>query len=131
MRTTLTLDDDVAAKLKAEVRKSGRSFKQTVNEFLRLGLNAPVQGKPVKRFKVKARPLGLKPGFSYDCVNRLIEQVEQIEQAEGNADQWSLSTRIYCSTPSTPLQNSTGGRGRGSKKHFQSRSLSEWLGPRL
>ena len=39
MRTTLTLDDDVAAKLRAEARKSGRSFKETVNQVLRLGLH--------------------------------------------------------------------------------------------
>jgi hypothetical protein len=34
MRTTLTLDDDVAAKLRAETRRSGRSFRDTVNETL-------------------------------------------------------------------------------------------------
>ncbi len=37
MRTTLTLDDDIAAKLKAEARRSGRSFKAAVNDLLRLG----------------------------------------------------------------------------------------------
>ena len=38
MRTTLTLDDDVAAKLKAELRRAGRSFRDVVNETLRRGL---------------------------------------------------------------------------------------------
>ncbi len=38
MRTTLTLDDDVAAKLKAESRRAGRPFKEIVNEALRSGL---------------------------------------------------------------------------------------------
>jgi plasmid stability protein len=74
-RTTLTLDDDVAAKLKAEMRKSGKSFKETVNEILRMGLlKAPVQ--PKKRFKVRAKDMGLKPGYSYDKPWELIEQIE-------------------------------------------------------
>ena len=75
MRTTLTLEQDVAAKLRSEMRRSGKSFKETVNEFLRLGLNTR-QIRPVKPFKVKARPMGLRPGFSFDCVSRLLEQLE-------------------------------------------------------
>jgi len=38
MRTTLTLDDDVASKLRAEVQRSGGSFRKVVNETLRRGL---------------------------------------------------------------------------------------------
>jgi hypothetical protein len=38
VRSTITLDDDVAAALKLEMRKSGRAFKQVVNDTLRLGL---------------------------------------------------------------------------------------------
>jgi uncharacterized protein (DUF4415 family) len=51
MRTTLTLDDDVVAKLKEEMRRSGRSFKETVNAVLRNGLNAPKKNK-IKPFNV-------------------------------------------------------------------------------
>ena len=76
MRTTLTLDDDVAAKLDADARKSGRSFKETVNHYLRLGLNSHRQAKPGKKFKVRARDMGLRPGLNYDDVWGLIEQVE-------------------------------------------------------
>lgn len=42
MRTTLTVEDDVATALKREVRKSGRTFKDTVNDVLRRGLNSQV-----------------------------------------------------------------------------------------
>ncbi|PYY05889.1 MAG: hypothetical protein DMG69_25080 [Acidobacteria bacterium] len=38
VRTTLTLDDDVAAKLRAEARRTGSPFKQLVNNLLRLAL---------------------------------------------------------------------------------------------
>jgi len=76
MRTTLTLDDDVAAKLDADARRSGRSFKETVNHYLRLGLNAKKAAGVKKPFKVRARPLGLRPGLNYDDIWGLIEQVE-------------------------------------------------------
>jgi hypothetical protein len=58
VRTTLTIDDDVAALLKQEVRKSGRALKQVVNDRLRLGYIAAKQPER-KRFVVKAKNLGL------------------------------------------------------------------------
>jgi len=76
VRTTLTLDDDVKAKLDRETRASGKSFKETVNYYLRLGLNSPARSKPAKKFVVRARPFGLPPGLSYDNVEELIEQLE-------------------------------------------------------
>lgn len=76
MRTTLTLDDDVAAKLRSEMRKSGKSFKRTVNEFLRVGLNARREMQVGKPFKVRARPAGPRPGINFDCVSRLIHELD-------------------------------------------------------
>jgi hypothetical protein len=77
VRTTLTVDEDVAAKLKAEARRSGRSFKDTVNDALRRGLLARPGGRPRTPFKVVARDLGdLRPGLALDNVADLIEQAE-------------------------------------------------------
>ncbi len=77
MRTTLTLDEDVAAKLRAAMRRNGKSLKATVNEFLRLGLNSKHERPSRKRFRVRARDLGrLKPGLSLDSVGDLLEQLE-------------------------------------------------------
>ena len=75
MRTTLTLDDDVHAKLEAEMRKSGKSFKETVNEFLRIGLTArrEAQAQP---FEIYARDLGARPGLNFDNIEELLDQVE-------------------------------------------------------
>ena len=74
MRTTLSIDDDVANLLKKEMRQSGSSLKQTVNRLLRLGLTAaPARGKP---FAVHPRNLGLPPGLSYDNIEELIESLE-------------------------------------------------------
>ena len=77
MRTTLTLDDDVAAKLKAESRRARRSFRDVVNETLRRGLAQRRTGVARQPFKVTTRDLGnLGPGLSLDNVAELIEQVE-------------------------------------------------------
>jgi len=77
MRTTLTLDDDVAAKLQAESRREGRPFREIVNETLRRGLMTRRIPAQRKTFKVKTRDLGnLKPGLSLDRIPELIEQVE-------------------------------------------------------
>jgi len=77
MRTTLTPDEDVAAKLKAESRGTGRAFREIVNETLRRGLaSQDITARP-QAFTVTARDLGdLKPGLSLDNVAELIEQVE-------------------------------------------------------
>lgn len=58
MRTTLTLDDDVAALLKERCHARDESFKAVVNEILRVGLDAVREEAPesstyaVKPFKV-------------------------------------------------------------------------------
>jgi len=77
VRTTLTLDDDIAAKLTALARRSGRAFRAVVNETLRRGLARPTGLVTRQPFKVNARDLGqLRPGLSVDNVAELIEQVE-------------------------------------------------------
>ena len=75
-RTTITLDEDVRAKLETEMRKSGKSFKDTVNETLRLGLISRTAAHNVKPYKVRAKNLGLKPGYSFDKPWELIEEIE-------------------------------------------------------
>ena len=75
MRTTITLDADVAAKLKAESKKTGRPFKAVVNEYLRLGFTARQQLKRRDPFRVRARPLGLRAGVSID-MGELREQID-------------------------------------------------------
>jgi plasmid stability protein len=77
VRTTLTLDDDVAAKLRSEARRSGRSFRDVVNEAIRRGLATRETTESVERFKVETRDLGaLRPGLSLDNVAELLEIVE-------------------------------------------------------
>jgi hypothetical protein len=75
VRTTLSLDDDVARLLNQESRRSGTSFKETVNHFLRLGLTASKRAAR-KPFVVTPRKLGLPAGLSYDNVEQLLEILE-------------------------------------------------------
>ena len=77
MRTILTLDEDVAAKLKTESQRAGRPFREVVNEMLRRGLESRRATDQRRDFKVTARDLGnLKPGLSLDNIAELIEHVE-------------------------------------------------------
>ena len=76
MRTTLTLDDDLVAKLKAEVRRSGKSMKEVVNDYLRRGLHAHRALRTQEPFKVRAKNLKLHEGLSYENVAELLEQLE-------------------------------------------------------
>lgn len=77
MRTTLTLDDDVAAKLKSETRRTGKAFRDVVNDTLRRGLASRHPPRSHQPFKIEARDLGeLKPGLSLDNVADLVERVE-------------------------------------------------------
>ncbi len=80
MRTTLTLDDDVAARLIELQRRKGLAFKDAVNEVLRRRLEVELsQTAVIKPFKVIARPMGIKPGLNYANIGELLEQMEGIQ----------------------------------------------------
>ena len=77
MRTTITLDPDVGAKLKSLARRSGRAFRDVVNETLRRGLVQSSTMRPRGAFKVEARDLGQRrPGLRVDNIGDLLEHVE-------------------------------------------------------
>lgn len=77
MRTTITLDDDTAAKLKAEMRRTGKPMKEALNDALRRGFAQKRQPTQAPPFRIQARDLGaLKPGLSLDNVGELLEQIE-------------------------------------------------------
>jgi hypothetical protein len=75
VRTTVTLDEDVAAKLEAETRRTGRSFKEVINDALRRGLVRRPKSETV-RFSVESRPMHLLPGLSYENVEELLDRAE-------------------------------------------------------
>jgi uncharacterized protein (UPF0262 family) len=77
MRTTLTLDDDVATRLQAESRRTGRPFKVVVNEYLRVAMTQRKAMQTASPFRVKAVDMGGPlPGRSYDDIGALLDEVE-------------------------------------------------------
>lgn len=80
MRTTLTLDDQLAAALKKRAFETGKSFKEVVNEALRTGLNADQALPKAKPFKVKAVSMGGPlPGINLDKALQLAGELEDEE----------------------------------------------------
>jgi hypothetical protein len=77
MRTTVTLDEDVAARLRQVSRERGVSFKAALNGAIRLGLSA--SAPPSKRFSVEARPLGIRPDVNIDKALSLAGEIEDSE----------------------------------------------------
>ena len=78
MRTTLTLDDDLAAELNRTARLSGRSFKEVVNAVIRQGLSAGAQPSAAedRPFVVQPQSCGLLPGIDELRLNQLLDQLE-------------------------------------------------------
>ncbi len=77
MRTTLTLDDDVSAKLRSLSKRTGKSFKETVNETIRCGLTVMPTSQQPPSFQVVTRNLGnIQPGFNLDNISDVLEQAE-------------------------------------------------------
>lgn len=82
MRTTLTLDDDVAASLRAEAHQSRRPFQDEVNECLRRGIAQRDRARTVARFDVKPRDMGaLQPGMSFDKIADLLARIAGPDRA--------------------------------------------------
>jgi len=81
MRTTLTLEPDVATRLRQEMRRSGRGMKSVVNEALRSGLGLSEARTKPPRFEVRPHSFGFKPGVDRDRLNQLVDELEAEELA--------------------------------------------------
>jgi hypothetical protein len=79
MRTTLTIDDHIARALKELAHRSGKPFKQVVNETLRAGLSATGTRRS-KPYKVEPVALGgVAPGIDLDKALALADAIEDQE----------------------------------------------------
>jgi hypothetical protein len=77
MRTTVTLDPDVAAKLKKESRVRGISFKQALNSSVRRGLES--SDRKGEQYRLQPRWLGARPGIDLDKALSLAGRLEDDE----------------------------------------------------
>jgi Ribbon-helix-helix protein, copG family len=77
VRTTVTLDPDVAARLKEETRARGISFKEALNSSVRRGLAS--SGTEPQPYRVRPRRLGARPGVDLDKALALAGGLEDEE----------------------------------------------------
>jgi hypothetical protein len=78
MRTTVTLDPDVAAKLKQTARDRGISFKEALNTSVRRGIERG-EARPRPYKLPPAQNLGVKPGVNLVKALQLAGEMEDAE----------------------------------------------------
>ena len=80
MRTTLTLDDDLAEALKAQARRTDQPFKKVVNDTLRQGLS-PALPEAGPDYRVRPHESGFRPGVDPMRLNQLNDSLEAADFA--------------------------------------------------
>ncbi len=93
MRTTLTLDPDVAQKLQQKIANEKVSLKQAVNQALRAGLQSSGTTENFT-FKVEPHSCGFRAGVDLDKLNQLVDEME-VENAARKLSSWSFQTSTY------------------------------------
>lgn len=76
MRTTLTLDPDVARMVAEEVHRIRKPVKAVINDALRRGLTAPDGGRRRKPYRVRPHTARLLPGIDRARLNALADELE-------------------------------------------------------
>jgi hypothetical protein len=83
MRTTLTIDDDLAGLLKRRAGELGLPFKDVVNRTLRAGLGDEVKRRRHPAPKTIPHAFGFRPGIDLDKLNELSDELEAEAYAAG------------------------------------------------
>jgi len=86
MRTTLTLDDDLAGLLKQRAQELGVPFKEAVNRAIRTGLGDAAKGRPGPAPKTIPHSFGFRPGVDPDKLGQLADELEAEAFAEKTHD---------------------------------------------
>ncbi len=76
MRTTLTLEPDVARLIEEATARERKPIKQIVNEALRRGLSPRGTTRPPGRFRVQPHRTRLQPGIDLESPNKLVDELE-------------------------------------------------------
>ena len=76
MRTTLTIDDEIAMSLKDLAHRSGMPFKQVVNDALRKGVHA-LENPEAKPYRLSPASLGaVRPDINLEKALSLADDLE-------------------------------------------------------
>ncbi|MDA0345858.1 MAG: hypothetical protein O3C43_01030 [Verrucomicrobia bacterium] len=82
MRTTLTIDDDLAHKLKLAASRQQKSFKEVVNQTLKKGLGSSSEKANRGRVKLKTQALSYHKGVDEVRLKDLLDELDVDEQAK-------------------------------------------------
>jgi hypothetical protein len=83
VRTTLTLDDDLAGALKRQARRLGIPFKQAVNQAIRAGLARQQVSRAAHVPVTIPHSFGFRAGVDLDKLGQLADELEAEEAAAG------------------------------------------------
>ena len=75
MRTTVTLEADLAARLKEFAHRRRLSFKAALNDVLRRGLTGQSEARKPKRFEVEPHSGGFRRGIDPGKLNQLVDDL--------------------------------------------------------
>jgi hypothetical protein len=92
MRTTVTIEPDLAYQLKRFMRQHDLGFKAALNQALRRGLASTVNGESEPPFAVDAKALDLRAGIDPARLNATADDLE-IDAFRELAEQYSENRR--------------------------------------
>ena len=95
MRTTLTVDDDLAGLLKRRARELGVPFKEVVNRTLRAGLGEEAKPRRGPAPRTIPHAFGFRPGIDLDKLNQLVDEIEAETYATGQRGEFGAAARGY------------------------------------
>ena len=76
MRTTVTLEPDVAARLKEYAHRRRLSFKAALDAVIRRGLAVQNRPEADSRFTVEPHRGGFRPGVDVARLNQLVDRLD-------------------------------------------------------
>ncbi len=82
MRSTVEILDSLDRELRKRAADLGLSFKEALNRAVAAGLPALESSpSPKRRYRVKAKTCGVRPGVDLLHLNRLVDELEDSERA--------------------------------------------------
>lgn len=81
MRTTLSIDSDVAERIRQEIRTGKRSLKQVINDCLRIGFGMTA-GDHHAPFRVEPHSSAYQPGLDTTKLNQVLDDLDAEESAQ-------------------------------------------------
>lgn len=76
MRTTLTIEPDIAIEIDKRRRDSGGSLKGVINGLMRKGLRAEAETPPAEPYRSETFDLHFRPGIDPLKLNQLVDELD-------------------------------------------------------